>query len=453
MSVFRLTAGVIAFILIFLSTSGCSVLRQTPAATEKTACNTNDPKDLQRFPQKAEPYLGALHERSAIMPLQRSYKAWYYQVWNADYSPEMPETVQWPFRIYTAKDAYGENLRPLPQSWFDAMRENANWQQYNKVAARAIALRRISLRNFPTDKPLFHDPCKAGEGFPFDYLQNSTVFANEPLYISHYSRDGAWAYVLTSYATGWTPSDTVARISPVQRHYWQSRPLLAFLKDDEALYTAKHDYLFTAQTAMVLPLENEAAKGYFTADAAIEHGLRHSRIIHISVPEDDAAVMPMQFNARNMQRVVDGLFETKYGWGGYYGERDCSSTIRDIFAPFGLWLPRNSFKQSKVGRVVSLKGLSDVQKREKIIKEALPFETLLYLKGHIMLYLGTYDGEPVALHTIWGIKIHKNDGSEGRFIIGKTVISSLELGKELPGYRFEDSLLHRLESMNFVFGK
>ena len=94
--------------------------------------------------------------------------------------------------------------------------------------------------------------------------------------------------------------------------------------------------------------------------------------------------------------------------------------------------------------------MNDDAKLEAIKKEAKPFETLLYLKGHILLYVGLYNGEPAVLHTVWGIRTADTDGKEGRHIVGKTVISSLHLGRELEGYRREYSLLHRIESMNFI---
>ena len=40
-----------------------------------------------------------------------------------------------------------------------------------------------------------------------------------------------------------------------------------------------------------------------------------------------------------------------------YQERDCSSTLRDLFTPFGLWLPRNSGQQAGEGIYISLKDL------------------------------------------------------------------------------------------------
>ena len=403
-----------------------------------------------RFPQSIEPYLVNVRGRTRLAPLQLRYKEAYYGVWSPEYTPEPLAKVQWPFQVYTSENAYGENLRPLPESWFETMEGEAYWERYGSIGKPAIALARLDLRNFPTAKPLFHTPCEAGEGFPFDYLQNSSVFADEPLYLSHYSKSGAWAYVLTSYATGWVPAEKVALIDADKRQAWQERPLLALLQDRMPMHTAKGDYLFEGYTGMLLPLDAETADG-FSADAVIVQGIRTARVIGTEVPMLSAAVTPMAFNRDNLGRVIGSVLQTKYGWGGQYGDRDCSSTLRDVFAPFGVWLPRNSFQQSNIGRRVSFEGMSDAEKMEAIKTQGRPFETLLYIKGHILLYLGLYDGEPVALHTVWGVKTIDGNGIFDRHIIGKTVISSLRLGRELDGYSETYSLLHQIESMNFIF--
>ena len=49
-----------------------------------------------------------------------------------------------------------------------------------------------------------------------------------------------------------------------------------------------------------------------------------------------------------------------------------------------------------------------------------------------MLYLGVFEGSPVAFHTIWGLKTESADESNsGRHLIGKSVITSLSPGREL----------------------
>lgn len=409
-----------------------------------------DLADLQRFPQQVGPYLKNVQARADVLPVQRHYAEHYYRVWDDDYVPDALRDVKWPFEVYTSENAFGENLRPLPQAWFYAMMLEADWQRYAGLGKRAIALRRLDLRNFPTEKPLFHDPSQAGEGFPFDYLQNSAVFANEPLYLSHYSKSGRWAYVLTAYATGWVPVERIAPVDDETVSAFRQSPLIALLSDTMTLYRESGAFLCEGKVGMLLPLRETEMYAYL-ADAARMTGGAFIHPAATEIPKHAAALAPLRFGPDALAWVIAPMMGTKYGWGGLYGERDCSSTLRDIFAPFGIWLPRNSYQQAGVGRVVSLAGLDDAQKLEKIKRDARPFETLLYLKGHILLYLGVYEGEPAVLHTIWGIKTVEPSGRFGRHVVGKTVISSLRLGKELPGYRVENSLLRKLESMNFVF--
>ena len=39
---------------------------------------------------------------------------------------------------------------------------------------------------------MFYDPTQLGEGFPFDYNQNSAIKINTPIMVSHLSKDRAW---------------------------------------------------------------------------------------------------------------------------------------------------------------------------------------------------------------------------------------------------------------------
>jgi len=96
-----------------------------------------------------------------------------------------------------------------------------------------------------------------------------------------------------------------------------------------------------------------------------------------------------------------------------------------------------------------LDGLDDDEKEQMIKQKAIPFQTLLYKRGHIMLYVGVYDNKPIILHNVWGIKT-KKDGVYGRIIIGKTILSSLELGKYQKDYDENSSILRKLKSMNIL---
>ena len=90
--------------------------------------------------------------------------------------------------------------------------------------------------------------------------------------------------------------------------------------------------------------------------------------------------------------------------------------------------------------------MSNKQKKNYIKKYAVPFLSLIYIKGHIALYLGNKQGEPIIFHSVWGIKTLKN-GIQQRHIIGKSVISSLEIGKELKGFDKKRNILSKVQGL------
>ena len=85
-------------------------------------------------------------------------------------------------------------------------------------------------------------------------------------------------------------------------------------------------------------------------------------------------------------------------------------------------------------------------------KTARIFRIILNLDGHNMLYLGVFEGSPVAFHTIWGLKTESADESNfGRYLIGKSVITSLSPGRELSELsRSRGDLLSRIRSFTLL---
>jgi len=108
-------------------------------------------------------------------------------------------------------------------------------------------------------------------------------------------------------------------------------------------------------------------------------------------------------------------------------------------------LPRNSLTQITSGPFVPLANLSSADKEHRIREQGIPFRTLLHQKGHIMLYIGLHEGKPIILHTAWAVRYKREDCPENKFIIGRTVLSTLEAGKELP--LSKGTTLDRLDGM------
>lgn len=431
----------IASVLLVLSLGGCA---QKSSVQESGFVL----KDLQTFPQTAEAYTDNIRPYTLLLPLQEVYDNKYFEPWNYARPPFSIEAILWPHASYTHEKSYGIDLQLIPAEWFAQMYYKGNYERYGMLNKKAISLSYLNLRSFPTEKPLYRDPSRAGEGFPFDYMQNSGIHANEPLFVSHLSEEGDWAYVFTAYATGWVPLQKISFVSDEVATSWQNARQVEILDEFYPIKDLQGGFVFYAKVGMRLPLVSIEEEHYVAL--AITPGKNHSSVYtQVKIPFDVGHEGQLLLNSSNLKRTVDLMLRSNYGWGGLFQERDCSSMLRDLYAPFGIWLPRNSSEQAKTGRVISLEGLTLEQKRELIIKEGVPFETLLYKPGHILLYLGMHKGEIAVLHNAWGVKTLQN-GVEGRKIIGKTVITSLHMGEEVEGYDPEKGLLSQIRSINII---
>jgi cell wall-associated NlpC family hydrolase len=151
---------------------------------------------------------------------------------------------------------------------------------------------------------------------------------------------------------------------------------------------------------------------------------------------------PLPFTPQTVANLGNQFMGRHYGWGGAFLERDCSLMLQDLFKPFGIWLPRNSAAQLKIGRVTNLSGMSPGAKTTWLAQNGVPFRTIVGFPGHVTLYLGQYKGESVIFHSIWGLRTMTPRG-EGRAVLGKVCVTSVTPGRELPNIIPDRTLLHR----------
>ena len=411
-------------------------------------------EDLKRIPQRPVHYLSRECDVPLVSPEEQSrayedFRNRYFAPWNEDFSVSSGDAL-WPFEWLEKRKIFGENLLPRNASWLTRQRHNARLEAVGELGCPGITVQETDLRLFPTREPAFFDPLRAGEGYPFDYLQNSTLKPLEPVYISHVSEDGGWFYVKGSFASGWVDARHLAFVSPEMSRTWAALPQAVVVHEKTSLKDPQGNYLGMAKTGTLLPLLHNPLPGESFAVLGVRRGFRGEAIpLECSLFRENGEIMPLAFTEWNAMRILEQLQGELYGWGGLIQNRDCSATVRDFFLPFGLWLPRNSRYQARTGRVMEVNALEPREKEMLLAREGKPFRTLVGLPGHIMLYVGTYGETPVVFHNTWGIKTLE-EGREGRYIIGRALFTSLWAGQDLPRrYPGKSLLIHRITAFAF----
>jgi len=398
--------------------------------------------DMKNIPQDPAFYAKQIKSfsKSKQKKLDSDFNKKYFKPWSLTQLDIPKEDFGWEMRFITKKPIYRANGRVIPSYTYNKWIRNAQMKELDSKRYKAITIRHTDVKALPTTTAFYRDPKQVGEGFPFDYNQNSALHINIPLYISHFSKDKRWAFVRASYSFGWVKISDLALVNNDFIKNFKNNNYAITIKDNLRLYDDKNRSYSIVKLGALFPLSKDG-QSYLTAK---RNAKGQARIHKVKVQNPKIiAKKPLRFTPKNVAMLAKEFYGEPYGWGEGYECRDCSATTRDFLGAFGIFLSRNSGKQAKDGRATYIEGLSKRAKKKKIIKEAEPFRSLLYVPGHIVLYLGEYMGEPVIMHTYWGIR--KNDGT--KIITGRTIITSTEPGKERADIREESKLINTLKTI------
>ena len=356
-----------------------------------------------------------------------------FRVWDDDFKASVSESL-WVLDIIK-KEGFKENL--LPYTSNEKAKFSADLYSASTVNHIAIISRNTDIRAFPTKKPYFYDPEAAGEGYPFDNFQLSRIYTNTPIKIVAVSANGAFYYIASAITDGWVDARDVAILTKDESKFIRSSDMLMSVDDKTSIFDTDGKFIERMQVGSFV-YENDG-----TIYSALE-----DRLSEVKIEKKAFVKFPLLYSEKTFATLAKSLMDEPYGWGGFLDDRDCSMYLRDLFLPFGQFLARNSRVQatSEKSEYIDLSDMNEAKRNEYIKTHAKPFATLLYLKGHILLYLGVVDGEIVALHDAWGFTYTENK-IEHRHVIGKPIITTLHMGEKYKNFVKSKSLSSRLQGI------
>jgi hypothetical protein len=393
-------------------------------------------RDLEELSQDPLSYVAAGEADNPLMApsdqarLNAAADLLYFSPWHRA-EPHHPAAMAcFGFRKYAGNPGYGKGGKPHPVDWIDKMAANGRCEDFPREIFPAVTVKATDFRILPTREPHSSYPRGPGKDYPFDNLQESSAPAGLPVLVTLVSRDRKWVLAETGHLLGWVPATDVAAVDPEFVRIWESGRYGVVVRDRTPVRDGK-TLLFRAPLGALFPIAGGDGEGTLIWTASRD-GRGKAVLRKASVPKEGLADKPLRLTAGNVARLARELAGEPYGWGGLGGKRDCSSLTRDLFAPFGLTLPRNSGEQAGAGKFESFKNLSQAEKESLIQRQGVPWRTLLWTPGHIMLYIGVHRGKPLIFHNFWSVKTRDSGGGRGKIIVGRASVTTLHPGSELP---------------------
>ncbi len=322
---------------------------------------------------------------------------------------------------------YGD--RRMTKEDFENIKDNRNVSGIPSIIVPQVGftLRSLNMKLYPTNTTIHRGNDK------FDANQYTRISAFAPVFILHISKDREFYYVMTEFMRGWIPAADVKIYSQVAFSGIQQMPFIRVVQDNVTIGNVK--YGIGDKVPMLS--EDDKSVVVLTPDGS-----------YAAVEKNNSFVSGNAvYNENLMKSMAESQLHNPYDWGGKEGYRDCSAYVRDLWRVFGADIPRSSGLQKLVG-----KKLLDKPKSEEefyaVLRNAKPYRTLLFFKGHVIMYGGMEDGDYVIYHAVNTLlnddgkkvvisKVAKNKLKEEKFVnIWKRVIRVSEISPlispELP---------------------
>lgn len=342
----------------------------------------------------------------------------------------------------------GENLLPNKLDEFAEILQNMNLGAFLQNPQPAIIVNATAVRAVPTHKPRY----KNKDDFPFDRWQNSFIFEGTPVMISHFSLDGRYAHIQGPFVYGWVDTRNVALIDKNLREKLINFNTYKTPIQDSIPLTYNNQWVLDARIGQILPYDSQKNK-LLTFYKGMDN---FAQIREVEFDSNLFSDFPMPFSGDKVSHLIRTMLGQKYGWGGLLGNRDCSAFTRDTFAAFGIFLPRNSAAQAQFnGNFVDLSKMSDNEKEKYIIENGTPFGSILWLRGHIMLYMGHMNiagvQRAIVAHSVWGVRPIVNNKKED-IRLGGVQITTLHIGGAFTSNAtMKNSLLSRIQGITNIY--
>ena len=294
--------------------------------------------------------------------------------------------------------------------------------------------------------------------FQDDCLQGTAVDPGEPVLLLGTNRDG-WHFVQMRNYRGWLPADALALaddddwklfarppqflvvtasrvsvslpVSPPASTTKQKTPGVPRHPQELPPSVTSHP----AETALLfqmgsrLPLSRSTADGWEVILPTAQNGRLVPKVITIPREEEHFHEGYLPYTTNSLIRQAFRFLGAPYDWGGQEGSVDCSSFAADIYRTVGIELPRDADGQEAVmSPQWHFEGKSGPERYA--ILQSVPPGSLLFLPGHVMMYLGMDDdGAPLVIHAL---SRRLSFSPEGQFLSGEPVRRVVVSGLSLP---------------------
>lgn len=286
-------------------------------------------------------------------------------------------------------DDYEGFIRNMGFKW---IRNNKNQTEYR--CSYGVVKKRCNIKTYPTKIEAYKN-----EGDRFNRYIETSLYIGEGVIILKESRDREWFLVISKDYIGWASKENIEECTRKQLEKYLQGEFILSLHDGNSIKIngVQNKVPLGSKVGILVEREND----YLGYIPYLQNGLEKEREFPIEKSKTYSKGY-LKFTIKNTLDLAFEMLHDRYSWGGENENRDCSLYVRDIYACFGLILPRNAGDQSRVLNIEKL-ALGEMDREEMIHELNMNSICLpIYMEGHVMIYLGEAESEGYIIHDSGG---------------------------------------------------
>ena len=312
----------------------------------------------------------------------------------------------------------------------------------------AVVTQRSSLRTFPTLDRVFNEKLNTD----IDRFQESAVFPGEALAVLHTSKNQQWVFVQNYHYRAWVQRKDIAFASKKQVQQFIDQPERIVITgarvytnvnpahnatSEVALEMGVNLPLITNNTVNTTNVFGQNTYNNYTVLLPTRTAEGYLQLTPTLIAKSaDVSIGFLPLTKNNIVQQAFKFLGERYGWGHDFNGRDCTGFIGEIFKSFGLYLPRNSGQQGK-----SQVGTNHLFNEDTLPNERyraltnLAIGDLLYLPGHVAMFIGYVNNKPYIIHDVHGMEYINTKGQK---VVG--VLNGVSVTPLLPFKSYIDTM-------------
>ena len=353
---------------------------------------------------------------------------------------------------------YDENCVQVTDAFYDERKPNLNIAGLGDVnpVRYGISVRRTNLRTFPTYDRIYRDCAEDPTRKWLDRWQETAVYPAEPMVILSTSTDGEWYFAQIYNYLAWIPVRDVA-VAGTKEELFDYVGREPFLIVTGKYVSTNHNPMNEDVSELRLDMGTRiplALTAELPEDGVDGQGTAGNYVVRLPARDETGGLVfslgliPINSDVNvgylpyTRAGIIEQAFKVqgeRYGWGGMFNGRDCSAFSMDVFRSMGLNIQRNSSEQGKksVGIFHDFPDTMTSMDARRELVDTLKPGTVLYMSGHVMIYLGRQDGTQYIIHDHVGVSATMPDGSTGTYNSWQVDVTPLSDGllEDLYGAR------------------